>query len=53
MERLVYSHVTSGRRGMVSRKNVTAERARNDNQHEHFLVVLDRLENDKFAIEKR
>jgi hypothetical protein len=53
MKSLVDTHVASRRRSVVSWKDVTTKGKRDDDQHEHLLVVLNGLKNDKFAIEKR
>ena len=50
---LVDAHVAGGRRSMVGREDVTSKRQRNDDEHEEFLVVLNRLEDDELAVEKR
>jgi hypothetical protein len=48
----VDAHVTSGRRSMISREEVATKGQRSDNKHEEFLIVLNRLEYDKFAVEE-
>lgn len=37
---------------MVSREDVTTERQRNDDKHQHLFVVLDGLEDDELAVEE-
>jgi hypothetical protein len=37
---------------MVGRENVTAERNENNDEHQHFGVVLDGLEDDQFTLNK-
>jgi hypothetical protein len=37
---------------VVSREDVATERQGNDDEHQHFFVVLDRLENNKLAIKE-
>ena len=50
---LVDTYVAGGRRSMVGREDVTSKRQRNDDKHEEFLIVLNRLEDYKLAVEKR
>jgi hypothetical protein len=52
MECLVDSHVTGGGGGMVSGENVTAKRKGNNDQHQKFGVILDRLVDDQFAVDQ-
>jgi hypothetical protein len=51
VEGLVDTHVPSGRRSVASRKDVAPKRKWDDNQHEHFLVVLHWLKHDQFALD--
>jgi hypothetical protein len=37
---------------VVSGEDVATERQGNDDEHQHFFVVLDRLEDDKLAIKE-
>ena len=38
---------------MVGRENVATKRQRDDDKHQHFLVVLAGLEDNELVIEKR
>jgi hypothetical protein len=53
MKSLVDAHMTGGWRGMVGRENVAAERRRDDDEHQHFLVVLNGLADDDLALKER
>ena len=53
VQSLVNAHMASGRGGMVGREDVATEGQWNNDQHQHFLVVLDRLEDDKLAVQQR
>jgi hypothetical protein len=48
----VDTHVAGRRSSMISRKDVAAERKRDDNEHQHFGVVLDGLKDDQFTLNK-
>jgi hypothetical protein len=37
---------------MIGRENVVAERNRNNDKHQHFGVVLNRLEDNQFTLDK-
>jgi len=52
MQSLVDSHMTGRGRGMVSREDVATKGRRNDDQHQHLLIVLNGLVNDELAIEE-
>ena len=49
----VDTHVAGRRGSMISREDVVAERKRDNNEHQHFGVVLDRLEDDQFTLNKK
>jgi hypothetical protein len=52
VQSFVNTHVT-GRGGcVIGREDVTAKRQRNDDEHEHLLVVLDGLEDDELAFKQ-
>jgi len=48
----VDTHVAGGRGGMVGKENVAAERNRNNDKHQHFGVVLNKLEDNQFTLNK-
>jgi hypothetical protein len=52
VEGFVDAHMTGRRRCMVGGEDVAAKRQRDNDEHEHFLVVLDGLEDNKLALEK-
>jgi hypothetical protein len=47
------AHVTGGGESMTIQEDVATEGQRNNNEHQEFLIVLDRLEDEKFAIAKQ
>ena len=53
MESFVDTHMAGGRGGMISRENVPTKRERNNDKHQEFFIVLDWLEDNKFAFEER
>ena len=52
MQGLVDTHVAGVLRSMVGRGDVTLKRQLNDDKHDEFLIVLDRLEDYELAVEK-
>ena len=48
----VDTHVAGRRGSMISREDVAAERKRDNNEHQHFGVVLDGLKDDRFTHDK-
>ena len=48
----VNTHMTNRGRGMIGSENVMIEKQRDVDKHQHFLVVLDRLEDNELAIKK-
>ena len=52
MQSLINTHMAGRRRGVVSREDVTTKRQRYNDEHQHFLVVLDWLKDNEFAVEK-
>jgi hypothetical protein len=48
----VDTHVAGWKGGMVGRENVAAERNRNNDEHQHFGVVLSRLGDNQFTLNK-
>jgi hypothetical protein len=52
MQSFVDAHVASGWGGMVGREDVATKRERDNNQHQQFRIVLDRLKNGQFAFDK-
>jgi hypothetical protein len=50
VEGFINTHVTGRRRGMVGGEDITAQRRRDNDEHQHFRVVLNRLEHDNFAV---
>ncbi len=53
VEGFMNTHVTGRRGGMVGGEDVATQRQRDDDEHQHFCVVLDWLENDDLAIVER
>jgi hypothetical protein len=53
MQSFVDTHVASRGRSVVCGKDVTAQRQRNNDQHQHFLIVLHGLKYNELAIEER
>jgi hypothetical protein len=53
MKSFIDTHVAGGGGSVVGREDVAAERSRDDNQHEKLFVVLDRLEDNEFVVDKR
>jgi hypothetical protein len=47
------THMAGGGGSVVGREDVAAEQSRDDNQHEKLFVVLDRLEDNEFVVNKR
>lgn len=52
MEGFVDAHVASRRGRVVGGEDITTERGWNDDKHQHFLVILDGLEDDELAIKE-
>jgi hypothetical protein len=52
MKSFVDTHMAGGRGCMISRENVPTKRERNNDKHQEFFIVLDRLEDNKFAFEE-
>ena len=46
------THVAGRRGSMISREDAAAERKGNDNEHQHFGIVLDGLKDDQFTLNK-
>jgi hypothetical protein len=53
VEGFINTHVTGRRGGMVGGEDVATQRQRDNNEHQHFGVILDGLEDDKLAIVER
>ena len=49
---IVDTHVAGRRGSMISREDVTAERKRDDNEHQQFGIVLDGLKDEQFTLNK-
>jgi hypothetical protein len=49
----VDTHVAGRKGSMISRKDVAVERKRDNDEHQHFGVVLDGLKDDQFTLNER